>query len=148
MKREFEEYLRAINMPNAFMERIENLFPYVHLLCPDDITTLFVTDYFQQDGTREYGSAFFFSEHFVCEAKQFVAENDIDITPLKNEVYYVVLKTQDYDLQNATEKSRVYVKVFSKAGPTDLQFELRASQGNCNYAVRIISDILQPNLSR
>jgi len=146
MKREFEEYLKAINIPNAIIGRIESLFPYIQCVCPEESTTLFVKEYLQEDGTRVYESVIFFSENFVCEAKQFVTEINVDVTPIKNQIHYMELKIQDYELRNPNDKSRFYLEAYFRPGSI-VHLVLRASKENCDYALQVLSNILKPNLN-
>ena len=144
MREEFIEYLKSIGLAEALCERIETIYEFYNSgICPDEITGIFVTDYITGDGTREYENLWFFSEKYAMEAKQFIKEDDFDITPIKNRIQYWRIKKQDYDFKKATEKSRLYL-IF--ALDTGVRGEFKASKENCDYLIDIILKYVLPNL--
>lgn len=56
MKQEFQEYLKSIGLTQTAIQKIETLYEYAKEICPDEIQDMFVTDYFQEDGSRMYES--------------------------------------------------------------------------------------------
>ena len=148
MKYEFNKYLEAINLPIAIRERIETIADYVALLCDEELGEIFVSDYFQEDGTRQYENILFFSASYVVEAKSFVTDVDLDIAPIADGIYYVNLSAQNYDFRNATEQSRVFIKCMLEQGAPSLGFELKGAKENCSHAMRILEAIIKPNLAK
>jgi hypothetical protein len=144
MKREFEEYLVAIQVPNALKARIETILEYIGAICDEEMVEIFVTDYMKEDGTREYENLLFFSNTFVIESKRFVTDDDLDIALLKDGVYYFSVKTQSYNFQKATEQSRIYMKVMLTSGQPDLGLDLKGSKENCDYAMRLFQRSIKP----
>lgn len=143
MKEEFKKYLEDVDIIGAIGEKVERIYDFYREICPDEITGIFITDYIKEDGERVYEHLWFFSEKYCMEAKQFITTDDFDITPIKNQIIYWVLKKQDYDFKKATEKSRLYLKF--KMG-TMIDGELKASKENCDYLRDIILEYIRTNL--
>jgi len=143
MKEEFKKYLKDVDIIGAIGEKVERIYDFYREICPDEITGIFITDYIKEDGERVYEHLWFFSEKYCMEAKQFIATDDFDITPIKNRITYWELKKQDYDFKKATEKSRVYLEFKMN---TRVAGELKASKENCDYLRDIILGYIKSNL--
>jgi hypothetical protein len=111
-------------------------------MCPDKIEDIFIDDYFKEDGTREYEDLWFFSNSYCLEAKKFLTQIDLDITPMKKRITYWSVKIQDFNFKESSEKSRFDLR---------LQFlgqiagDLKASKKNCNYLQTLISKYVKTN---
>ncbi|MHC2995399.1 MAG: hypothetical protein IBV53_07870 [Candidatus Atribacteria bacterium] len=143
MKKEFIIYLKSIDITNAHRGRVETIYKFYQEICPDEITGIFITDYIEKDGSREYENLWFFSEECCMEAKQFITKDDFDITPIKKRVLYWTIQKQDYDFKKATKKSRLYLKLVLDTG---IEGELKAAKENCDYLRKIILKYVVPNL--
>lgn len=110
MKEEFIKYLKSVDITETLRKRIETIYKFFGEICPDTITDIFISDYIKDDGSREYGSAWFFSNKYCMEAKQFVVKDDFDITPVQKRVAYWSIEKRDYDFEKATEKSKTSFK--------------------------------------
>lgn len=130
-------------MTKAYLERIGNIYNFYKEISPDEITDIFVSDYIKEDGSREYENLSFFSQKYIKEAKQFRANDDFDNTPIKNRITWWNLKMQDYDFKNATEKSRLYLKIMLD---TRINGEYKASKENCDHLRDIFLKYIVPNL--
>lgn len=143
MEKEFITYLKSIGITEAIRKRIETIHEFYREICPDKITGIFVTNYMEEDGERMYENLWFFSENYCMEAKQFIAKDDFDITPIRSRIYYWTIRKQDYDFKKATEKSRLYLK-FKLS--TRIEGEFKASKENCDYLREIFLKYVVPNL--
>lgn len=143
MKREFVEYLESIGITKTFRERIETIYEFYKNICPDEIEDIFVTEYINSDGSREYENLWFFSEKYVMEAKRFITEDNFDITPIHKRIHFLTIKEQDYDFRKATKKSRLYLQF---ALDTTAEGEFKASKENCDYLREIFLKYILPNL--
>ena len=72
MRAEFIKYMESVGITKVLRERIETIYECCKVLCVNEITGIFITDYIKQDGTREYESLWFFSDKNCMEAKQFI----------------------------------------------------------------------------
>ena len=134
MKKAFTQYLASIGISTPIMSRIDKVYESYRMICPQPITGIFVTDYITADGTREYQNLWFFSKHFVMEAKDFLASDVFDFDPLHKRPYHLGIQKQDYEFGKATEKSRMTVE-FSLL-PGEWHGQLRAAKENCDQIGR------------
>ncbi len=145
MKKEFMDYLESIGIKGGVLiDRIESIHEFYLKMCPDEIVDIFVTDYIDSDGKREYENLWFFSDRYVMEAKGFAAgKEDFEIAPIKGRVAYCGIKKQDYDFKEATEKSRLYLVI-----KLDIivDGDLKAAKENCDALRDIILKYVKPNL--
>jgi len=143
VKKEFTKYLNDVGITKALHKRIETIYEFYSGICPDEIIDIFVTDYITKDKEREYESIWFFSEKYCMEAKQFIKNDDFDITPMQNRIYYWNIKINDYDFKKATEKSRLHLRFDMD---TMIRAEFKAAKENCDYLRDIILKYIIPNL--
>jgi hypothetical protein len=145
MKKEFIDYLGLIDIKGGILlDRIESIYEFYLEMCPDEITDIFVTDYIDSEGNREYENLWFFSDRYMMEAKGFAeGKDDFEIAPIKDRVVYFGIKKQDYDFKEATEKSRLYlvIKLDIRVGG-----DLKAAKENCDVLRDIILKYVKPNL--
>jgi len=143
MKEEFMDYLASIGMPEALWQRVREIYGFYRDICGQEIGDIFVTDYITDDGSREFENLWFFSDKCCMEAKQFIATDDFDSTPMKNRIVYWEVKKQDYDFKEATEKSRLllYFRVDSQ-----VRCDFKAARANCHYLRNIFFKYVVPNL--
>ena len=145
MKKEFIGYLESIDIKEgALLDRIKSIYEFYLEMCPDEIKDIFVTDYIDSEGKREYENLWFFSDRYVMEAKGFAAgKDDFDIAPMKDGVKYCEIRKQDYDFKEATDKSRLYLKI---SWGTEVSGEFKAAKKNCDALRGIIFKYVKPNL--
>ena len=147
MKQEFIKYLDSIAITKPIQERIETIYTFFCEICGNEIKDIFVTDYVKQDGEREYQNLWFFSENNAMEAKNFIKQDDFDITPIKKNLNYLNIQKQDYDFKKSSEKSRLSLKsVFEGGGISGITGDLKASKENCDYLRTIILKYFVRNL--
>jgi len=145
MKEEFKTYLEAIDISRPIRDKIETIYKFFQKICPDEITDIFVTDYLNKEGMRQYDNLWFFSKGYFMEAKQFLTNDDFDITPAKNILKYLQIVKKDYDFDKATELSRMSLNIRFDAAITG---NFKASKKNCDYLKDIILNHIKPNLKQ
>lgn len=136
------EYLRDIGILEPLQRKIEGIYEIFRKLCPDTIIDMFINDYIDEDGTRRYEHLRFFSEKHVMSAMNFVTEEDLRIGPIKRQIRLIRIQKKDYDLQNATEQSRLIVIVEYNGTLSTL----KACKRNCDYLRDIVRKFIVPNL--
>lgn len=137
-------YLEAIEMPEPFRKRVFTAYEFYLKICAEKIIDVLVSDYLNEDGTRQYENLSFFSETYCMEAKQFITQDDFDITPIVK-MNYLRIQKNNYDFSKATEKSKLYVFFGME---TRVRGEFKASKENCDYLKDIILKRLMPNLMK
>jgi len=143
IKKVFKKYLKSIGITNTLKKRIEEIYNFYQKVCPEEITTIFVTDYIKEDGTREYENLWFFSKKYAMEAKRFIGEDDFDMAPIQNQIHYWTIKKNDYDFKKAEEKSRLHLDI---SFGYDISGEFKASKENCDYLKKIFLKYVIPNV--
>ena len=145
MEKEFIDYLESIDIKErVLLDRIESIYEFYLKMCPDEIKDIFVTDYIDSEGKREYENLWFFSDRYLMEAKGFAAgKDDFDITPIKDRVEHCAIQKQGYDFKEATDKSRLHL-LFKL--DTNGIANFKASKENCDVLRDIILRHVKPNL--
>lgn len=138
-------YLEDIEMPMTFREKVFSIYEFYHKICPEEITDVFVSEYLNEDGTRQYENLWFFSENYCMEAKQFITKDDFDLIPTKGRLGYFQIQKEEYNFQKATKESKLFLFVSLEVGVT---CSLKASKENCDYLKKISLKHLMPNLMK
>lgn len=142
MKNKWQAYLETIGIQHMFLERVDDVLSFYQQVYPDQIEDIFVTEYFDKEGNRQYESMWLFSKHFAMEAKQFLVEDDFDSAPLQHQVKYWSIEKTDFDFRDATEKSRMLLNFHLLSGVAGA---LKASRENCNFLRDIFRKHVLPN---
>ena len=145
MNPNFEQYLSTIGIPTAIKSRVEEVCEFYTEICSEELLDIFISDYIKDDRSREYTSIWFFSETFGMEAKQFVTEDDFDITPLKDKIVYCDVKKSRYDFNEATDESRMTINFILNTGVNGY---MQASGKNCDHMKIIANKYFMGNLVR
>lgn len=139
----FIPYLNEVDIvSSALLKRIELIYTLFSDMCPDKIEDIFIDDYLKEDGTRDYESLWFFSNLYGLEAKKFLTQIDLDITPIKQQITYWSAKIQDFNFKESSEKSRFNLHFRLLQGITG---DLKASKRNCDYLQVIIVKYIKAN---
>ncbi|MCJ7425859.1 MAG: hypothetical protein MUO17_01770 [Dehalococcoidales bacterium] len=146
MKEGFKSYLDSVELSSVTVkDNIERIYRYASTLCPEKIVDIFVSDFIKDDGSREYGSLWFFSQSYVMEARNFrnEIEYDIDVAKLHGWVAYYRAHIKDYDFNEASVKSRIMLEVFNV---DTVSCEFKASGVNCDKLNSIIQTYIRKNI--
>ncbi|MCS4537886.1 MAG: hypothetical protein HYY67_03385 [Thaumarchaeota archaeon] len=143
MKPEFLDYLKTIGMPEKAFDRIEKIFGQFQELTDDHIEDIFVSEYIDEDGAREFENLLFFSKKYLFGAPQFLVGDRIEVTTWEARPYKLQILKTNYDMKNATTDSRVNVRIFRRHGGTG---RIKASRENCDYLVNLIKKYYVPNI--
>ncbi|MEA3338617.1 MAG: hypothetical protein U9R15_01495 [Chloroflexota bacterium] len=147
MQQKFIDYLESIGIKSGLLlDRIESIHAFYIGMCPGEIEDIFVTEYIDSDGKREYENMWFFSDRYIMDAKGFAAGSDeFVITQIRGKVAHFRIKKQDYDFKAATERSRLHLMVhFNTAAVANLT----ASKENCDALRDIILKYVKTNMER
>jgi len=144
MKKEFSEYLASIGIKDLFYQRVEEVYAfYSSDFLDEDVLDIFVTEYVDGEGRREYENLWFFTATSVMEAKQFLMEDKFDLMPIKDRVLRWEIAKRDYDFKEAAAKSRMRLQVFLD---NDFVCDFKASQENCDFLRDIFLKYFKPNV--
>ena len=141
-----EAYLERIGFSSeTIRDNVKVIVGHANRLCNEEMKEIFVVDYYQEDGSRGYGSLWLMSEQFMCEARDFrkTADYDIDVARIKDAVIYYRVRAEKYDFRNATRESRLMVEC---ANDTGTSFQLKACGENCSRLAEVIDNYIKPNI--
>lgn len=142
MKEEYSSYLKQIGITGLFYNRAKEVYEFYEKLYPGAVQDVFVTDYIDSEGKRQYENLWFFTSTLVLEAKRFLTEDNFDSAPLKKKVQRWQVNRTEYNFEKASTKSRLSITV-------ELKFAndctLKASQENCDHLRDIFIKHIVPN---
>ena len=144
MKDEFVKYLESIGLNGAPVEKAKSIYDFYSKYLSYDIEDIFVSEYVNADGSRNYESLWLFNNDYCFESKFFITENDFDSDKIKENVDCFNIKLKDYDIvqQDAKEASRMNLLITLK---TNRICDFKASKENCNKLSGIFLKYYLPN---
>ncbi len=146
MKEEFKVYLDSIGLTSETVkDNVELIIRYATKIYKEEITDIFVEDFYTDNGSRVYGSLWLISTGYLGEARNFrsTVEYDIDLAPIKDGVSYLRTYLKNYGLEGISSESRVRVMFANKQSTS---FELKATSENCNKLMELIENYIKPNI--
>jgi hypothetical protein len=142
MKDDFNHYLKGIGITELFFERSKKLFELFSSLIEEDIMDIFVSEYIDGEGKRNYEEILFFTKSRIIEARQFLTKDDYFFNCTLNcPVSGFVILPTEYDFVKATDKSKLNVNVYLR---TELIINMKASRENCDYLKEILKKYFFP----
>jgi hypothetical protein len=142
MKEEFANYLKSISMSDILINRVEGVLNFYQSIYPDEVQDIFISEFIKDDGTREYESLWLFSPRLAMEAKEFVTRDDYDAAALTDVIHWEI-KKKDYDFEQATEQSRLFVSFSTQARVSG---DLKGSRENCAFLKNTFLKYIAANL--
>lgn len=142
MNDETVDYLQKIGMGDALADRVRTIEKLVLAVLPDEVSLVFVSDYLDDEGNRQYENLYFTTPNYLVEVLGFVSQQTFEIDLIRNNIINLRYESRDYDFKHATEQSRLSIRYTT--GP--LSAHLKASRENCDYLLRINREAFLPNL--
>lgn len=144
MEDKFIEYFKLIGITKeVYLDRIETIMKVQSELCQEEIIDVYVDEYINEDGTREYQDLSLFSAGYSFGAHQFLTNDKFSIIALGKKIFHVVVKEKNYDFKHATSISRLIIDMHYDMGASGTY---RASQENCDALKQIYFKYIIPNL--
>lgn len=141
----FHPYFADIELPNALVKRIHTLYSSFLPLIDDPIKRVFITDSYDDNDVRRYGSLWLFGEKTQSECKNFISTDMIDFVRATRRFKVLRYIKSNYEvLDKPSHKSRLRViTAFSDGTP----FELDAVSTNCKHLISITKTDFFPHLA-
>lgn len=138
-------YLDALKLADPIRERVAEVVSGFEFLCQSDLDRLFLSDVIDEtSGDRRYESLWGFAGDYWLEARNFLKQNDIDISPYSQSVYYLGLQHKEIIFPRQVDRtSRLFIEV--QTAKVDYS-TLSATGENCLELLRIVEELLLPNL--
>lgn len=131
--KQFEEYLRAIGVPEDIQTRIDEILEISkRFLNVDVINDIYISEYMTQN-SREFESLWIYTNDYVSEAKNFRNTYNLDEISLKCKLSYLNIVYEKYDFmkKESTSDSRMTLNAQSSFG--GFSCLLKGSGNNCEY---------------
>jgi hypothetical protein len=149
MKNAFTEYLEGLGIKkeSKLYARIESAHAVATFLCPEgDIKEVFVCEWPDGEGRRNYQAVWFFSTNYTMECKQLAPEGEeiIDIVFIATNIRHCEVRKRDFEFgKKATDKSMCRMQVLFGMGSGGLLF---ASAANCEKLAVVYQTYIKPNI--
>jgi len=140
------DYLNSIDINTEILiNRIETTLRAARRICPEEIQSIYISDWIQPEGQRAYEHLYLFTNTYIIESANFTTDTNvsIEITVLKDRVKYVLVKYNDY-FEKADIASRLSVFFITNGGA----FELKGAKENCDKLIEVYDKYVRPNISK
>lgn len=145
MKEHFNEYFTDISISDVMKGRIQEIYDELVALYSMEIDDVFLCDIATKNGDKDYVSLWFFSNNHIIECKDFISQDDFDITALRNNVLYFNIRKKKYNTnQDPSSDSSAAIDVLVNSGRVSVG--LMATGKNCAYLKDIAKKYLLPNM--
>jgi hypothetical protein len=142
MKTAWTKYFKALGMSQVLVQRARQAFHALSTALQTDIEDVFVSEYIDSDGNRQFEDLFIFTQYHIVQVRNFALEDVLDADafgPLRN----LLVSRVAFDFTEPTDKSRLHVRYHTLTG---CSAELKASRENCATLARILRERLAPML--
>ena len=148
MSTKIEEYLSSLDLVSLMEDRVREVLRSFKFLCGAEVERVFLSDTLTPHTVgledRHWESLWGFSGPYWMEARNFLNQDDIDISPYWDAIMYLGVTSKDLDLTRpATAESRMSIEVET----TKVRYSTISATGeNCNELISIVRELLLPNL--
>jgi len=139
----FKKYFEEIGLSEHFLQRTLYILKLYENLGYEKIIDVFVSEYQNEDGSRNYENLWMFSKNFVSESKNFLVRDNLDSTSYLNRMEYWEITLKEFDFKKPTSKSRFTLRAVLK---NEVKLIFRASGNNCQHLNNIFDRFIKPNL--
>ena len=109
MKRQWATYFKSLGMSRVLINRAAQASQALSNISQEDIQDVFVSEYINQDGIREFEHLYFFTPSQIIRATRFAVDDILDADAL-HQLRNLVTHRTHYDFEKANDKSRLTVK--------------------------------------
>ncbi|MEW9527306.1 hypothetical protein [Microbispora sp. NPDC049125] len=143
-------YMYKMALTTVAEKRISDLLELAEDLSSKDgpVNRLFISEFVDTEGARNLENVWFFTERMALEAKNFLAEDDLDGIIFADNIHYWHLKKVEFHPKVApSPKSRLTLTVsFGGGGTNAIDGELKASGDNCPFLYSLAREVFASNL--
>ena len=143
MNQQIKEYLSSLDLPRPLEERVLEIAGAFKFLCGSEVERLFLSDACDKEG-REFVSVWGFAGPYWMEARNFLNEDDIDVSTYWDDIMYLGVSSEKLVMPGpATPDSRMSIEVET----SKVNYSIITATGeNCNELISIVRGLLLPNL--
>ncbi len=143
---DFRDYLVGIGMGAAQIEQAQAALATVRAFLPEEPGHLFVSEYRDEEGSRNYEGLWILTETVISEATPFTGQGRFDFIRRDTGLDHVEVEHADFDFQAPVDASRLRVGVTFRRTGSGLSATLRASGSNCADLDQVLRDYLLKTL--
>lgn len=143
---DFRDYLVGIGMGAAQIEQAEIGLATVRGLLPEEPEYLFVSEYRDAEGNRNYESLWVFTARFISEGEPFASEGKFDIIRRDTGLDQVLIEHAEFDFQTPVDASRLRLDLSFKRFGARLSGTVRASGSNCGDLNQVLREYVLATL--
>ena len=126
-------YLKNIGIKSPVdIERVGGIFDLGETLCPEQLRTIFISNYRDTNGKDEFKGLWFFSDKYVLEALDFnkVPTPKLEMAIFKDNIVSVAVEAENFDFtEKALTESKLHIE-FDTLG--QFNCDLTAFGQNCD----------------
>lgn len=142
-----EVYLGSIGMiSDVDIQRVKDIFLQGRVLCPEELETMFISNYEEPDGKKQFKDLWLFSDKYLIESLNFskVETPKLEMTIFSNSIHSVSFETNNFNLKKAKDNSKLHIVFYTL---TSFSCDQIASGSNCDAMMSIYNKYVKPNLS-
>jgi hypothetical protein len=143
MKNEFIDYCLDIGVSETLREQIKNMHSASQRFLGEEINAIFISDYVEQSGVRNFQNISFFANDRVAI---FVLPNLAVFNVYGLKGLYPVMQTsfENYDFHKANSASKLRITLATESihGTRHQVSAFSASGINCDYLFKICTEII------
>jgi hypothetical protein len=143
MNDDWKKYLESIGVVDLFYNRACKVIEFYERLYPNELKHIFISEYVDKEGMRQYENMWLFTENYAFEAKGFLRTVDFDASPMKKYIEYWNIKKDNFDFDDLSKDSRMVLTFHLR---NDSKGELKASADNCTQLMKIFEEMVIPNI--
>lgn len=143
--KDYNSYLENLPLTKAVKGRIEEVLNFNRQIHDFDFDDIFVCEMKNEEGARNYTSLWLFTKQYCVECKDFLSNNDFDITPIENNITYCSIEHRDFNLIDSNEKSFVKLHFTFQF---NLSGDMISTEENCKWALHIYKKYILPNIKK
>ena len=146
--RNIEEYLSSLDIGVCIKDRIQEVMESFKFLCGAEVERIFLSDTLTPHTVgledRNWESLWGFSGPYWMEARNFLHQDDIDVSPYWDDIMYLGVTSEKLVMPGpATPDARMSIEVET----TKVRYsKITATGDNCNELIAIVRELLLPNL--
>lgn len=144
---QFIPYLESLDLSQLAWDRVERAIEFYSKVVQIEPVFLFVSEHLDQNRQRVFDSVWIVGEDAMCEAKNFIANDDFDCVSLRNRIEHWEVQSKDFSWSlnagNANSRFTVHIHFRGSVSAT-----LRATSENCIRLAELLKTYIVPNLYR
>ena len=144
MKTEFTEYLQSLGFTDILLPRCNELFRMLSDIADEEILDIFVSEYFEEDGSRYYEDFRVFTKTYCLVGVNFLHEERLAIWKYENRYENINLRSTNYNFKEATALSNLAIHC-TRESLQEASLILKSSRENCDHLYYIFKKYLKPH---